>query len=174
MPVVATIKYQGAAPGNIGQREYNEFVRMMFRAMGVEWHDSYRAKHFTRAGASEYGYAPREGERGNVPPEGFRRSYTGQKLRTEGHTRPLVLSGESEQQTRRKDIRATATKRRAKVRVHLHAPKLNFRNPHSKTHPVIEMTTISRQEKTPLKRAGSAVLAAEMKAYRKRRRVVKK
>lgn len=171
MTVIAiNVHYSGPAPGGVGQREWNEFVREMFRQMGYEWHREFRAKHFTRAGAVEYGYAPRSGERGNIPPQGFQRSYTGRKLRWYGHTRPNVLTGESEQQTRRRDVRATATSKRATGRVHLHAPKLNFRNPHSKAHPAIEVTLISEREKPRLRDRGTKDLQKSLRKFQRVKR----
>ena len=161
-----TINFRGPHPG-MGKREWNNLVREMFHHLGIIWHKDFRAKHFTRRGASEYGYAPRSGERGNIPPQGFHRSYTGQKLKRFGHTRPLVFTGESERATRQRDIRATATSKRAKVRVHLHAPKLNFRNPKSKTNPGEEVRTISRKEARALTRGGAKNLSASLRRYRK-------
>lgn len=165
----ATIVYRGAVPGPVKPSEWNDFIRETFREMGNHWHANMRRKHFTRAGATEYNYAPREGERGNIPEEGFRASYTGQKLRRFGHTRPLVKTGESEKATRRRDVRATAKKRRARVEVHLHAPRLNWRNPHSNAHPSKEVKTISGGEKKKLRDVGAKQYRREVRAYSKKK-----
>jgi len=112
------------------------------------WHDNYVRKHFTQAGATEYGYAPRKGMPGNPHPKGFKRSYTGRKLRLKGHTRPLVYSGESYLRViaSRNNVTATATKGQAKARLRMNAPALNFRNPRSRIDMRAELTTISAAE----------------------------
>jgi len=141
--------YTGAVPG-LAVREVNTIKRRAFFGGGVQWHKQFRPKHFTRAGASEYGYAPRSGERGNTPRGGFRRSYTGRKLKQFGHTRPLEFSGEAKALTRMRDVRATATRKRSRVRVVLHANKLNWRNPDSEINMADELRRISAAERTQL------------------------
>jgi hypothetical protein len=104
------------------KRAFNNAVKGAHEDMGRFWHGAIRPKHFTSAGAREYGYAPRDGERDHVGVRGFARSYTGIKLRRRGHTRPLVWSGDSMRQSGRLDVRAT----NKRVRVVMNVPTLNF------------------------------------------------
>jgi len=115
------IKERGATPG-ILKRELNKLKKVAFESAGIHWHQEIRPKHFTSAGATEYSYAPRSGERGNVGRYGFARTYTGRKLKAYGHTQPLVLTGESQAMTRIRDVRAASTK----VRIVVRARTLNF------------------------------------------------
>lgn len=113
-----------------------------FRLMAAVWHRTMRPKHFTKAGAREYRYDPRQGERAGQGTKRFRRSYTGQKLRRFGHTDPLVLTGESRRATAIRRIKGTSKG----ARVIMRAPKLNFRTPGRKKTMREELTTISRPE----------------------------
>ncbi|MFQ5414658.1 MAG: hypothetical protein ACE5E6_09395 [Phycisphaerae bacterium] len=138
---------KGATPG-IMKRELNKLTQKGLEAIGLWWHRAMRPKHFTHAGAREYGYLPRVGERGNPGEKGFRRSYTGQKLRKFGHTNPLEFTGESKTLARIRDVRANSKR----VRIVIHANKFNFRNPHSKINMREEMTTVSTREQKQLVR----------------------
>ncbi len=109
------------------KRELNNCHRDAMHHAGTFWHENFREEHFTNRGATKYGYTPRSGERGREHPGGFRRSYTGKKLRAKGHTRPLEWSGESRQKSRTPRIVATAKKGEAKVRVIMNVPGLNRR-----------------------------------------------
>jgi hypothetical protein len=113
---------------------------------GRYWDQTFREKHFTSAGATEYGYTPREGERGNPSSKGFRRSYTGRKLRKFGHTRPLEYTGESRRRTRSPRIVATAKRGEALVRIKMDSPGLNRRYSGSRINMRQEMTTVSTRE----------------------------
>jgi len=160
------ITYSGPVPGsqNMRQREWNNVVREAWRQVGLYWVNTYRPKHFTVAGAKEYGYDPRKGERGNLGPKGFKRSYTGRKLAKWGHTRPLVWSGRSEQATRAARIHATATRNKSGVEIFMNAPTLNLKNPHSQINMRAEMTRISPRETVELvrlhRRTSEALLRA--------------
>jgi len=144
----ARIKYFGAVPGAaFSAAQMKSLILEAWGIVGEDWHRRLRPKHFTNAGAREYGYQPRKGEAGNQAAKGFRRSYTGRKLAAKGHTRPLVWSGELEQLSRAKRIEARAFATRSKVRVIMPlAGKANFRNPHSQIRMRDELTTISPGE----------------------------
>lgn len=148
------------------RREANEIHRQTALEMGDHWFHNFRAKHFTTAGASEYGYTPRQGERGNAGLKGFRRSYTGRKLRLKGHTRPLVYSGQSENLTKIKDVRATATKEEAKGRVVIHAPTFNRKGKGSRCDMRAEIQTISAPETVILAQVAGSGIARRYKAIR--------
>jgi hypothetical protein len=140
-----TVRKRGMTP-KVAKRLLNDIHREGMRQQGVYWRDNFRAKHFTQAGASEYDYTPRQGDRGRPGPHGFNRSYQGGKLRTKGHTRPLVFSGESEQLTRSPTIEATAKRGTARVSVRMRAYKLNFRYRGSPIDMRQEMETVSDPE----------------------------
>lgn len=120
------IKTNGTGAG-IPKRQLNQMLRSGFEELGVKWHREYRPLHFTNQASTRYNYQPRQGERGsNVPFRSKNRlSYTARKLRNYGHTKPLVLTGESEQLTRIRNVTATSKG----CRVRMNAPTLNFR-PH--------------------------------------------
>lgn len=128
------------------KRELNNCHRDAMANNGRHWNRAYREKHFTNAGASEYGYTPRDGERGRPNPGGFKRSYTGRKLRVQGHSRPLEFSGESRRRTRNPRIVATAKKGEAAVRVVMNSPGLNRRYSGSPINMRDEMTRITAGE----------------------------
>lgn len=109
------------------KRELNNCHRDAMHAAGTFWHENYREEHFTNRGSTKYGYTPRSGEPGREHPGGFRKSYTGKKLRAKGHTRPLEWSGDSRRQSRTPRIVATAKKGEARVRVIMNVPGLNRR-----------------------------------------------
>jgi len=155
------ITERGATPG-ILKRELNKLMKKAFEAAGIHWHQEIRPKHFTSAGAGEYGYAARKGERGNVGTHGFARTYTGRKLKAYGHTQPLVLTGESQGMTRMRDVRATSKK----VRIVLRAPKLNFRNPDSQANPRAELTAVSQRDAAAMVRCYERALDAGIKQVR--------
>lgn len=157
--VYLTVKYTGAVPG-IARKLLPGIKKTAYGAAGVDWHRTARPKHFTKAGASEYGYAPRKGEAGNPHRGGFRRSYTGQKLAKMGHTRPLVYTGQSMALTRLRDVRATSTG----ARVVMNAPGLNRRNPASKVNPRAELTALSDADRDRAARTIDQSMDASFKA----------
>jgi hypothetical protein len=132
MYVIDIVK-RGPTP-KLMQRELNTINRETVRMMGQFWHQKYFAKHFTHAGATEYGYTPRN------------KFYELKKLKVHGHTYPLKYSGRGQQDASHPRIVATATRHEAKVHVIMHAPVFNFRNPHSRINMRVELTTVSLAE----------------------------
>lgn len=133
-----TIRERGPTP-KLAMRQMNQVQREVGEELGDHWHQHFRPKHFTHAGATEYGYTPRQFE------------YTRRKFKTEGHTLPLVgpdKRGEvhSKDASRIRDVRVTATKGEAKIRVVLHTPKLNFRPEGGRIDLRDEMSRISANE----------------------------
>jgi len=156
MSIEVKITEQGPTP-RLMMRQKNQVHREAATDLAHFWHDQYVRKHFTQAGASEYGYAPRKGQPGNPHPKGFKRSYTGRKLALKNHTRPLVWSGASYLLVlaSRNNVTATATKGQATARLRLNAPALNFKNPRSRIDMRTELTTISPREASEMSvRAG--------------------
>ena len=86
------------APKN--KRALNAVIKKTNEDLLWHWHTKYLPKHFTRAAYREYGYMPRQGEPGYPFVDkkgrkiGFKKSYTGKKLREKGHTNPYVYSGQ--------------------------------------------------------------------------------
>jgi len=158
------IKSRGVVPG-LPKRTYNGFLKRAYFLLGLWWHTKCRPKHFTRAGAREYHYTPRQGERGSASENarrGFRSTYTGQKLRRMGHTLPLVWSGLSRAMTAIRNIRASFKG----VKVVLNAPTLNYRRPGSPIDKRREMTTVSEAERQRGLKILAAGLDAQLRQYR--------
>jgi hypothetical protein len=159
MTVSFTVRKRGMTP-KVGLRLLNSIHRQGMHELGEAWRDRYRPLHFQNAAMSRYSYTPRQGERGRTG-RSFARSYTGRKLRTKGHTRPLVWSGESEQITRTPNIEATAKRGTARVSVKMRAYTLNFRYPGSPIDMRAELTTVIPQESQELAAGLSKHLAME-------------
>lgn len=84
------MKFDGAVPPNIGiaKKRFHEIRKLALIDMGEYWHANFRDKHFTEAGAKEYGYAERKA------------SYKARKMRNTRQRRPLVWSGELERKVK--------------------------------------------------------------------------
>jgi hypothetical protein len=147
--IIARMIETGPTP-KLMARERNNVNREVMRDLGNYWHDNFRAKHFTREGAFEYGYALRS------------RGYMIRKAKVKGHQDPLVWSGLSRELSRIKDIRPTATSALSKVRVILHTPALNFIPKGGNINLRDEMTRVSEREITTL---GEVVLNSAAKRY---------
>lgn len=129
----------------LGIRKLNGIIRESLRDVGDYWHDNMLRKHFTKAGAREYQYTPRQGEPGSG--RAFKGSYVSRKIKTQGHSLPLVWSGETRDQLlRTKSIEARCSQRgeRAYVIVRLNAPQLNRNNSKIKKHE--EIRRVSQPE----------------------------
>lgn len=136
--------------------ERNRIHKEMWRSLGEHWHRYQRPKHFTKAGAQEYGYAPRSGDPGRTHPKGFHRSYQGRKLRRFGHTLPLVYTGLSRNLTRVRDVRPTSKG----VRVIMRAPALNLRPKGGRINMRNELINISRRDARALVSVGERRLGS--------------
>jgi len=106
------------------QRELNDALRAALENMGVRWKRRYLPKHFTKAGAREYNYKPRQGELNPLR----KGTYSNRKLRLFSHVLPNVYTGELRRLSLQGATKTTAkaTSTRAHVRVHL-PRKANFR-----------------------------------------------
>lgn len=69
--------------------DWKALLAKAWEAAGEYWHREILAKHFTHAGAAEYGYAPRTVK------------HNWRKLRKFGHTYPNVFTGEMKHQVMR-------------------------------------------------------------------------
>jgi hypothetical protein len=140
-----TLRERGPTPRGMARR-LNDCAREAGAQMGTFWWTQFRPKHFTREGAREYGYAKRRGEGAGTKSKEWWTSYTGKKQRKFHHTLPLVWSGQSRTLAGIRDVRATATRNRTRVRVVIHAPALNWRNPVTAIDLRDEMTRVSASE----------------------------
>ena len=154
------VKYTGAIPGvTMSQRDWNEIQRGVWHAVGRYWHVHFRPKHFTRAGAMEYGYQPRSA------------GYMRRKAKAKHHQDPLVYTGESRRRTRTARIVPFATANRVGVRVRMSAPSLNYRRNDRAPDLREEMTTISEGEGVVLARLHRRGTEAGLRQFRQRRTV---
>jgi len=121
--VLIRVEEKGPTPG-VMRREQNAVSKAAWQNVGWYWGEALREKHFTEAGASEYGYRDRTEE------------YEGAKERAWGHRDPLVWTGESKEESENYRVRST----KDGATVALSMPALNFSN---RGH---EMKSISDQE----------------------------
>lgn len=133
-----TIKQTGATP-QISAREQGRITKEVL-ARTAAHHHRFMEKHFTIAGAREYGYKPRKGE--GLSGKEFWKSYTGKKKKQKGHQRPLTWSGASETLAKIRDVQSS----RDRARLVQHARALNFQNPNSDIDMRDEITAISESE----------------------------
>lgn len=156
------VRTRGPVPG-VMKRELNKIFKFAYLRCGLRWHRKFRPKHFTEAGAREYRYKPRKGEKLRRDSKRFRRSYTGRKLRKWGHTLPLVWSGTSRQRSRIPRIKATSKG----VRVIINAPALNFRPKGGRIDMRSEMTHVSARERDELVRLFDKTVDQKLKQIRR-------
>jgi hypothetical protein len=155
------IRERGSTPG-ITKREWGRVKKTTFGMLGRWWHRMLRPKHFTQRGAMEYRYVPRKGQRQAPGTKGFRRSYTGTKLRRFGHTLPLVWSGASKRKSRAGRILATSKD----VRVSMNVPTLNLKPKGGRINLRREMTVMSRAERMRVGRIADTAIQKQLKAIR--------
>lgn len=151
------------------KRVFNNMKKDGMAAGMIWWHRYFRANHFTNKGAREYGYAKRQGEPGRPAPTRNgkqKRSYTAEKVRRYGHSRPLVKTGRSEKLARIRDVRATSKGAKAVI----HARTLNFRRPGSAINMRKEMTKITPQEARVMIRVARKKMQHLMKQYTRENR----
>jgi hypothetical protein len=148
------------------KRHLGRIRKAVLTAMAEYWHRNLRRKHFSAAGAREYGYLKRKGEELPRGTKAFRRSYTGRKLAKYGHTRPLVYTGVSLALSGIKDIRSTSKR----ARVVLHCPGLNRRHASSSIRMYDELTRLSASDQRVLTDMAQKQLELGIKTIRGRRK----
>lgn len=136
------IRYTGIAIPGVLKRELPRAQKAAFFHIGVLWHKLFRPKHFTQKGGREYGYAKRAGERFPRGSKQFRSSYTGQKLRRFGHTRPNEFTGVTRALSKIRNVKATSKG----VKIRLRTPALNFHKFKDGSSPADEMRVVSARE----------------------------
>ena len=161
-------KYTGAIPGvNLTQREWNTITREAWYTVGDKFHKTFVKKHFTKAGAREYGYTPRKGEEFGRKTKARRKSYIGKKKADYGHELPLVFTGHTRDAARRANIKAYAMRKGSGVRVIMNLPTLNFRPKGGKIDMRDEMLRISDRERAWVAALLGNLLDKKIKAIRR-------
>jgi hypothetical protein len=120
-----------------------------------------RDERFTKSHARKAHYKKRRGEEAGLSRQAFFSSYTGQKQRKFGHTRPLEFTGETRRLVKTANI--TSTSKGGKVR-YPGARKFNFRNRYSSIRMSEEFRRLLPSEKTELAKEYDKTLNREMNA----------
>ncbi len=116
---------------NFKASQVNRLLRFEFAKIGRWWHRVARPRHFNRGAFQRYGYTPRKG------------GYNRRKRRKFGHTKPLVLTGETFRLSNTHQVRATA---KGVTVAYNSLRKLNFKARGSKVNMRAEFETISPSE----------------------------
>lgn len=122
---VTTKTTRKGAIAAFGRRAVNQVVREAFAAAGEEWAVEYVDKHFTAAGAKEYGYRARYGRNARPGSKIFAK-YAGKAEREAGAMLPNVWSGETRRNARTFRVVARATSKLAYA--HIRLPKTQTLN----------------------------------------------
>ena len=161
-------KYTGAIPGvNLTQREWNTIVREAWSQVGHMFHKTFVKKHFTKAGAREYGYTPRKGEEFGRKTKARRKSYIGKKKQAKDHELPLVWSGDTRTAAKRANIKSFAMRKGSGVRVILRLPNLSRLPKGGRIDMIDEMFRISDREKVAVIAFLDNLLLKKIKAIRR-------
>lgn len=158
-----TMRERGSTPRGLA-KEVNNMKRRAAIVMATHFHEALRDRRFTREHAREAGYGLRKGEELARGEKGFRRSYTGRKLKSKGHTLPLVYSGKSRDAARNARLSATATSSHTTARAAYSLSKFNFRHPNSKINMALEFRRIIPREAKELGGVYDAELDKELAA----------
>lgn len=131
MPFRTTIKLSGSVEAKA--RELNSALRKSFEKVGGFWHNDILPKHFTTAGAREYGFQKRD------------KKYMKRKARKFHHQRPNVFSGKMELAIESR-VEIRATKKGAKLK--MHGPKylFQFRKDFNQPDKAAEITAVSDKD----------------------------
>ena len=102
MPIEFTVTRQGL---ELTAKWWRYILSDAWEHAGAFWHRNILPKHFTTAGAAEYGYAKRT------------KNYMIRKARKQGHQVPMVWSGATRKAAiRTRDVRVTSTGARVVLR----------------------------------------------------------
>jgi len=146
------ITYRAPLTTLMRKRQWNaEIEKPSWTAVGLFHKRQHVEKHFTPAGAAEYGYAPRS------------RKYTEKKRRKFGHDLPLVFTGQLKANCRVPEIRATSKGVKVVLRG---SQKANLRNPRSRANMADELRVVSDAEAVRLAREKDRAMARKIRAAR--------
>lgn len=108
------------------KRAFNAASKIAWTAAATHFHRYFRERRFTESHARAAGYTKRKGEDLPRDSKAWRRSYTGIKQRSKGHSRPLEFSGDTRQKLFTQ-YRVSATSKGGRVG-YRGASKFSFRN----------------------------------------------
>jgi len=154
--VKITVKKTGVEI-KILRRELNNINREVFKETGEWFHGRYVKKRFTRRGAAELGFTPRKPATVRIKKKLF------------GHNLPNVFSGGSRALARIRNVKATATNKRAQARIILRTPLLNLKNPKSTIHPAEEIRRVSDNEAARTSVQIASLKESKIKKYASRK-----
>lgn len=130
----------------MNKRRLNQVLKEVWKKVGAFWHAELLKKHFTEAGAAEYGYQPRTAD------------HQRRKQRRFGHQAPLVFTGQMKRQALR-ERRVSATSKGCKVKLRL--------PPYAYYHGMAaELTKASRKDRKLIMEFFKKELARELKEAR--------
>lgn len=155
--------------------------RTTWRFVGLFWHRTYKAIHFTKRAMRRYGYTPRRGDPGSG--RRFKGSYQELKLLRKplfkgsnagtpiGEVKPLVWSGRSRALAMAsRKVEATAkSSGRGRVDIIINAPALNFSGPKGRINMRREMETVTAQEELQMGKVASERFIKELNRLNRRR-----
>ena len=118
----------------VSKKEFNEWLQNSYIVTLLHWHEKMRPKHFQETATAEYGYLDRKA------------TYEDRKREQQGHTRPLVWSGDSERATERFQVRATSKS----GRLSMDAGNLTFTPKNKKVPMRDELTVVTAEEERKL------------------------
>ena len=153
-------KTRGEMPTKVWNKEV--LIPTMREAL-VYHHQKHIPKHFTAAGAEEYKYMARKGDKMPRGTKRFNRSYVGRKLKKYGHTRPLEFSGTSKRLTRVRDVRVTSKRGRLIL-----PPGFNRKHPKSRIRMRDEITAVPTSEEAVLTRLADRSVTEKAAAIKTR------
>lgn len=157
MDLRITIRERGPTPRKL-RKVYTAAKRVAWLATGKLFHLEMRDKRFTSEHGRKAGYAPRQGEVAGLGRRWWS-TYTGQKQKKWGHTRPLEWSGETRRAVKSANI--TSTTKGARV-AYPGARKLNYRRWPTSPHMAEEFRRLLPDEITPLANTFDESLDREM------------
>lgn len=108
MNTIFEITRRGAIAAFGNPKALKVVMEQAFHRAGDYWGSHFLMKHFTSAGAREYGYAPRKNERARRGGKRFART-AGSAEQRAGEILPLVWSGDLKRQASTYRVKAVAT-----------------------------------------------------------------
>ncbi len=112
-------------------RQFNQWIQNSYVVALRHWHTEMLPKHFNEGAASRYGYRRRSG------------AYTESKRQSEGHTRPLVYSGDSQRATEGPMVIRTSSK---SGRLSMDGGNLTFSQSNQRPTMAEELTMVTEAE----------------------------
>lgn len=175
------ITYETEAWASATKSELRDVQREVFRLIGLWWHRTKKAIHFTDKGARLYKFAPRAGNRGSG--KKYKGSYAWHKVTRKayhdgikplGENKPNVWSGTSRASVMasNKVIPRATSSTKGHVEIIMPAPALNYRNPKSKTAPSEEITRVAPSEESEMSQIAPVFFEKRLLRNRRKRKLI--